>query len=73
MNGLLIILAIAGAWLVLLAVCSVGLQLLRQNGRILLRLEDLEQRVMQTEFGEAEEGSGKPASAAAAESSMLAR
>jgi peroxiredoxin len=34
--------------------CWLGWQLLQQNGRILLRLEELEERLNQIEFGEAE-------------------
>ena len=41
---------IALAWLAIL-----GWQLLRQNGRILLRLDDIEERLHELEFGEAEE------------------
>ena len=59
MNGLLI-LAIAATWLVLVAACSVGWQLLRQNGRMLLRLEELEKRLNELEFGGADEVAGLP-------------
>ena len=41
------ILALALAWLAILAGGWLGWQLLRQNGRLLLRLEDLEQRLDQ--------------------------
>src|SRR6516162_4211164 len=59
MNGFLI-LAITATWLVLLAVCSVGWQLLRQNGRMLLRLDELEKRLNELEFGGADEPAGLP-------------
>jgi peroxiredoxin len=54
MNPFLIA-ALAVTWLVILAGAWLGWQLLRQNGRILLRLDDLEQRLHELEFGEAEE------------------
>src|SRR6185503_15219868 len=40
------------SWLVIGLVFWLGWQLLRQNGRILLRLDELEQRLDETEFGE---------------------
>ena len=49
-----LILAATVAWLAILTGAWLGWQLLRQNGRILLRLEELEQRLNETEFGEAE-------------------
>ena len=51
---------IAITWLVLLAGCWLGWQLLRQNGRLLLRLEDLEKRLDALEFGEPSRPSGLP-------------
>lgn len=39
---------------VLLALCWFSWQLLRQNGRILLRLDELEKRLDHFEFGEGE-------------------
>jgi len=45
------------AWLVNLLI---GWQLLRQNGRTLLRLDDLEKRLNQTEFDEGGEPTGLP-------------
>src|SRR5215472_9718720 len=39
-------------WAALLAVCWLGWQLLRQNGRILLRLDDLEKRLDALAFGD---------------------
>ena len=50
-------------WAALLAIGWLVWQLLRQNGRILLRLEDLDQRLTQIEFGEPEDVSETPASA----------
>ena len=50
MNALLI-LAIAVAWVFILVGGWLGWQLLRQNGRLLLRLEALEQRLDESEFG----------------------
>jgi peroxiredoxin len=44
--------ALAGCWL--------GWQLLRQNGRMLLRLDELEQRLNELEFGAAGEPAGLP-------------
>jgi peroxiredoxin len=59
MNGLLIaagalvaLILSAGSWL--------GWQLVRQNGRLLLRLEELERRLNELEFGEGEEPVGLP-------------
>ena len=51
MNSILI-LAISIACLALIAFAWLGWQLLRQNGRILLRLDDLEQRLNEIELGE---------------------
>ena len=39
------IIALVLTWIALLALCWLGWQLLRQNGRLLLRLEALEQRL----------------------------
>ena len=51
--GLVLIFAIAlGCWL--------GWQLLRQNGRILLRLDELEKRLNEIEFGDESEPEGLP-------------
>ncbi len=58
MNPFLIA-ALAVTWLVILAGAWLGWQVLRQNGRILLRLDDVEQRLHELEFGEAEELSEK--------------
>src|SRR5689334_14083259 len=38
--------------------CWLGWQLLRQNGRMLLRLEELEKRLSEIEFGGADEPAG---------------
>src|SRR5437667_12427 len=43
---------LAGGWL--------GWQLLRQNGRILMRLDELEKRLNELEFGSADEPEGLP-------------
>jgi thiol-disulfide isomerase/thioredoxin len=48
----LLILEMAVTWLVLVAGGWLGWQLLRQNGRLLLRLEDLKKRLDSLEFGE---------------------
>jgi peroxiredoxin len=54
MNGALS-LTLGLTWLVIGTGCWLGWQLLRQNGRILLRLEELEKRLDEWEFGEQEE------------------
>jgi peroxiredoxin len=41
-------------WLILAAGCWLGWQLVRQNGRMLLRLDELEKRLDEFEFGEPE-------------------
>src|SRR5437879_1675082 len=55
---------IALAWLAIVIGCWLGWQLLRQNGRILLRLDDIEERLHELEFGEAEELSNNSSSQA---------
>jgi peroxiredoxin len=51
---------------VALAACSwLGWQLLRQNGRVLLRLDDLEKRLDELEFGEEQKSAGLPLGAPA--------
>ena len=55
---------IALAWLAIVIGCWLGWQLLRQNGRILLRLDDIEERLHELEFGEAEELSNSSSSQA---------
>src|SRR5438067_3422255 len=51
---------IALAWLAIVIGCWLGWQLLRQNGRILLRLDDLENRLNELEFGSADKPEGLP-------------
>src|SRR5256885_15544820 len=58
MNGI-IVFALAAAWLIIVVGCWLGWQLIRQNGRVLLRLDDIEERLHELEFGEAEELSDK--------------
>ena len=57
MNTLLI-LALALAWFAILLGGWLGWQLLRQNGRLLLRLEDIEKRLDALEFGDGDEPQG---------------
>ena len=45
-------------WVGLLAISWLGWQLLHQNGRLLLRVEDLEKRLDGLEYGEGEESAG---------------
>ena len=52
------ILGLALAWAAILVSIWLGWQLLRQNGRILLRLDELEKRLDVFEFGEAEQPGG---------------
>src|SRR5436309_14223569 len=47
------------AWVAIVVGGWLGWQLLRQNGRVLLRLDDIEERLHALEFGEAEELSEK--------------
>ena len=58
MNELLLA-GLALSWAVLGVGGCLGWQLLRQNGRILLRLDDVEERLHELEFGEAEEMSDR--------------
>src|SRR6266568_2860393 len=53
-------LAIALLWLAILVGGWLGWQLLRQNGRLLLRLEALEGRLNELEFGEPDAPAGLP-------------
>src|SRR5438094_10117598 len=53
-------LGLALAWAAILVGCWLGWQLLRQNGRILLRLDDLEKRLDELEFGSVDEPEGLP-------------
>jgi peroxiredoxin len=57
--------ALALAWLAILAGGWLGWQLLRQNGRLLLRLDDLEKRLNKLEFGDGEKPAGLPIGAEA--------
>ncbi len=59
MNQLLIAGLVLG-WGAILAGCWLGWQLLRQNGRILLRLDELEERLNELEFGSADQPEGLP-------------
>jgi peroxiredoxin len=45
--------ALVFTWIVVLVLCWLGWQLLRQNGRLLLRLEAIEERLNEMEFGDA--------------------
>jgi peroxiredoxin len=45
-------------WLVILMVAWLGWQLLRQNGRLLLRIEEMEKRLHELEFDESEQPRG---------------
>src|SRR5512137_722268 len=45
---------------VILAGCWLGWQLLQQNGRMLLRLEELEKRLNELEFGEGDQPANPP-------------
>ena len=54
------ILAIALGWLAILADGWLGWQLMRQNGRILLRLDELEKRLNELEFGDTDEPESLP-------------
>jgi len=51
-------LGLALAWAAILVGCWLGWQLLRQNGRLLLRLDELEERLDELEFGEDEQPAG---------------
>jgi peroxiredoxin len=52
-------------WIAIFAGCWLGWQLLRQNGRMLLRLDELEKRLDELEFGEDEQPAGLPVGSAA--------
>ena len=66
MNNFLV-LGLALTWVVVLGGCWLGWQLLRQNGRMLLRIEVLEKRLDEFEFGEADESAGLPIDSVAPE------
>jgi len=55
-----LILTLAFAWLVILSGSWLGWQLVRQNGRMLLRLDDLEKRLNELEFGGDDKPEGLP-------------
>src|SRR5207302_8314177 len=54
------IIGLALAWAVIFVGVWLGWQLLRQNGRMLLRLDELEKRLDTLELGEPEAPSGLP-------------
>jgi peroxiredoxin len=54
------IVALGFAWLAIIAGCSLGWQLLRQNGQMLMRLDELEKRLNELESGGVEDPSGLP-------------
>ena len=56
----IVLAGLALAWGLIVAGCWLGWQLLRQNGRLLLRLEALEKRLDALEFGEDEPPTGLP-------------
>ena len=58
--SLVLVLALALAWLAILAGVCLGWQLLRQNGRLLLRVEELETRLNELQFAEGDETAGLP-------------
>ncbi len=65
MNNLLVLGILIGG-VALVMICWLGWQLLRQNGRMLLRIEALEQRLDEFAFGDAEQqeadGNSQPSS-----------
>ena len=61
------ILALTFAWLAILAGGWLGWQLLRQNGRLLLRLDDLGKRLDALEFGDERKPDGLPLESVAPE------
>ena len=52
--------ALVFTWFVLLVLCWLGWQLLRQNGRLLLQIESLEERLNEMEFAEEPAPEGLP-------------
>ena len=54
-------------WVVMLVLCWLGWQLLRQNGRLLLRIEALERRLDESEFGGPAAPEGRPVGSVAPE------
>lgn len=63
MNAFMV-LALTSTWITLVGGGWLVWQLLRQNGRLLLRIEELEQRLNELEFGEAAEPEGLSVEAA---------
>jgi len=61
------IIGLVFTWVVVLALCGLGWQLLRQQGRILLRLDALAQRLDELEFGGPAAPEGLPVGADAPE------
>jgi peroxiredoxin len=59
------IIGLVFTWIVVLGLCWLGLQLLRQNGRLLLRIEALEQRLDELELGGPAAPEGLPVGSAA--------
>jgi peroxiredoxin len=64
------ILGLALAWIAILMGCWLGWQLLRQNGRLLLRVEELENRLDELESGEPDAPSSLPLGSPAPEFSL---
>jgi peroxiredoxin len=64
------ILGLALAWIAILTGCWLGWQLLRQNGRLLLRVEELENRLDELESGEPDAPSSLPLGSPAPEFSL---
>jgi peroxiredoxin len=56
----MLIVGLVLAWTLILALCWLGWQLLRQNGRMLLRLDELENRLNGIEFGQDEQPTSLP-------------
>src|SRR5439155_17095180 len=65
------ILGLALAWIAICGGCWLGWQLLRQNGRLLLRLEELEKRLDVLEFGELAPPASLPIGSPAPEFDLL--
>jgi peroxiredoxin len=66
----IVLAGLALAWGAIVAGCWLGWQLLRQNGRLLLQLEELEKRLDELEFGEGEEPDSLPLGSTAPEFSL---
>jgi peroxiredoxin len=61
----ILIVGLVLCWGAIVAGCWLGWQLLRQNGRLLLRLDELEKRLDEFEFGEGDQPPGLPLGSAA--------